>query len=511
MGFRIEWFAIAILFFTACGDTQSSDIDGDCSVDSECPTGQICRLGICGVQAAKPRAIGFTLTPPADASLPVQTIRPASIRIDKPIQLLLNRGARVSGKISFIGSTISPSGTLTFTDESSEFTTQTTAQRGEYSVVVPVGNYRLTFVPEDPSIPSKVWKNIRFERDSDPKLTLPAPEYTLVSGTLSFVDKRSVESKTVTGARVFAVSKETGSLSTIATTNADGSFEIRVLPDSGNYDLRVTATIENEFVPDTTFPDFFISTDKGWTSKTGEDIATLSVALGEYTTADSSTQIQLTSEAKIDSWEEFDVLVTFSAGQGEIRLRPSVLPDGTFSVPKLDLPGSFNIIAPPQSPISSYTTTRLLSETSPISCATKFILKGQVLSAAGNPVVSRLEAVPTKDGALRIVATTDEDGFFEIGLEPFEYLITAIPQNGAIARSIIKVDGKSDEPESRIITIPEPTLVWGTVFIQSGDALEALGDVTIQAFEIRDGERLKVGEARSDTDGGFKLIVPNEN
>ena len=509
----MDFKALSVVLLTLMFSCANLDNDqgGECTDDGACPTGQICRLGVCGVQAEQPRQIGFTLTPPSEASLPIQTIRPSSIRIDEPIQLLLNRGARVSGKISFIGSTISPSGTLTFSDEASGFTTQTTAPRGEYSAVVPVGSYRLTFVPDDPSIPSKVWKNIRFERDSDPKLTLPAPEYTLISGTVSFVDSRSVESKTVAGARVFAVSEETGSLSTISKTNADGSFEIRVLPNSGRYDLRVTSTDENSFIPDTTFSNFFESTEKGWTSATGEDIATLSVTLGEYFIADATTKIQLTSDTGIKIWDEFDVLVSFTAGSGEMRLRPVVSEDGSFLIPALSGSAKFSIIAPPQSALSSFTLTRDLKDLSSIICPEKSFVKGKVVDAKGGPVKSRLEAVPIKDSAIRIITTTDEDGYFELGLEPFEYLITAIPQDGTIARSIINVDGKSEKVSDPFtITIPEPTLVWGTVFVRAGDSLEALGDVSVQAFELRDGERLKIGEGRSGSDGGFKLIVPQK-
>jgi len=510
MGFRNTLLIFGFLTLFSCG-TSSIEGNDECRIDSECPDEQICRLGVCGGREKEPRKIGFTLIPPDGSSLPVQRIRAASIQIDTPLQLLVNSGARVSGKISFIGSTISPSGSLTFSDEMSEFSVQTQAERGEYSVVLPVSSYRITFVPTDPNTPSKVWRNIRFERDSDPKLTIPAPEYTQISGTLSFVDEESDESRTISGARIFAVSKETGSLSTVTTTNDEGSFEIRVLPDSGEYDLRVISTQENKRVPDTTFDTFFISTEKGWTSSSGEDIATLPVSLGRYSVSNEIRRVKLKSQNPLDSWEEFDVLISYQAGKGEVRLRPLVGRNGEFEIPEVDTNATFNIIAPPQSLLSSVVVEGSLVDISDIFCPEKLRLKGRVVNMDGDGVASRLEATPSKGEGVRILATTNEEGEFEIGLEPFPYVVTAIPQDGAIARAIFNADGKNDKVDTeRTITIPEPTLVWGKIFIQSGDSLDPLEDVTIQAFRGKGKGRLKIGEARSDEDGSFKLIVPKE-
>jgi len=498
-----------------CTAMEPEPIGGTCTSSSECASDELCRLDFCVLNSEVVQNFGFRLVPPNTSMLQPQSVPPAEVSSDEPISIALIPSVRVAGRLLFVNDqnqvrSDGPLGILSL--ERSSSTTRSSRQQrldtdSRFDLFVLPGTYTLTFVPDDAETPPKVWSEIALNLDTDPQLTIPARRLA-VSGTVLDQPFNAGRLMGLGRARVVALS-DRGAASTVGETDDSGAFRIYLLPDSHTYGLRVTFEDEGSTF-EVSLKEALECSNTRCVNLLGEDEQFL-VQLGSFMTTRIRRKFQFEAAGEDLSGSSVEFTATYP--WGAIRLRHSVDVTNSISVNLPNGDWTVHVKPPADSALASTSySLRLLDDNvlENIALSQKLNVSLEIIYA-GSPVPqSRVEFKPTRGDGDGLVLTTDEDGRLDARLDPdsvYRVLITpglsAAPRTGLVASA-------SSLSSATKITVPRPTVVWGHVFEPPGDddVWTPIQDVTVQVFELRDGESLTLGESSTRENGQFKILVP---
>lgn len=521
--------ALATLLFAAgCGEHPVEPDPDGCQADYECSGDQVCRQGICTVTDTEPRTMGFRLEPPPGSNYPPQSVPFRDLRPDRAIQIGLEPGVRVAGALSWIGEGEGGpgAGRLKFKQLGGDgFTGETTVDDNQYEIFVPAGRYDVRFFPTDTERPTYAWTDIEIELDTDPRLQM-VEGLVSFTGTLSRTDSVTGESPFVTGARVFATSRETGVTSTVATTDESGVFSLSVASDSGTYDLHVAPPDPNTFeqgdfadyIPEATYEKAFSVEANTWTnllSDGGADL--LSVSLGEYGYASLQFAVRLIAAGLDDvDWSGTTVTLTTEAGAGTLTVRQRLEQDGEFELPLVQGVYAVEVKTPPNLPVASTRLTDIdldNTEEVAIDVDLRTHVEGEVVGAEDLPLPNaQVSFEPVDDDPLVESASvvTNRAGRYDVWLDDVDYRVTVTPADPNLPRRVFEAS-PGEIPAS--VGVSEPSLVWGSVVgtpadAENADAWPTLPDVRVRVLERSSDGTVVIGEGQTNDDGEFQIVIP---
>jgi|GEM_PF-3337603 len=578
---------LAAAFGAGCAsDDSSANLNAGfagapgCSASAECPLEQICRANLCSNANTAPATLNFRFIPPGNSDYLPQYHEFVQVHPDQPTDFLLRPALSVRsgdidqaehpGGIRYAGSPLrGPAGTLIFRPvdvQNSLFIRETHVDFGTFHARLNPGDYSLTFVPNDrEALPKKTWAPQTFTNNTILLRTLLHPsDYLEVSGTLArdviLASGQAIPGRQVPDARIYARSSTGEYHSSIATTDANGYFTLKVEPNTGRYDVFVVPASSDSMLPSTELAGAFLA---GSTDCETVDGATVSacnlgqLSLGAYPPEPIKFQIQLTSSRGFEgefSLQGTMVLIHGALGTGEFSHK---FPVGANGIAELAVfPSAWSnselgnytleVIPPAHSPFAR--TEISLNGALQTEALASFELglkekkSGQLLSANGLPMANAsLEFRRTSEPQARpetgnnnldddspgedpnefvdaddrraFSVTTDETGHFEVWLLPADYSVEAIPaQNSGQPRLHRTLSAAQVEDAQDILfELPEPQVIFGSLFgrQEAGtEQLVGLGEVGVEAYTVIDGRTVVLGQALSWQDGRFEMIIP---
>lgn len=509
---------MSVLALGACAiDADDSKVPAElgpqCTSDSECTGEKVCRTGLCSVPGSEVREIGFRLIPPNSSSLRPQVAAPSSIELDESISLGMRPSVRVEGRLLYNdagGVTSSgPTGTLTFRRQEpyfSGFSQQYAVEEDStYSILVLPGSYDVTFTPDDERVPGQIWQGLDFRLDTNPQLTLPARSQRVKIAVIDLPGPDRNVPVNLEGARIVGISQATGATSSTTIADASLNYELALYPDSGLYDVRVSSSTETG-VREVVIYDAIDCTDRC------PDIVELNLA--ETAGPRVNTTLELTTDTTAADLHQtrVETIGRFEWGAWSQRTN---LEEGQ-RVEIFAPAGQYDVSISPPAESTIASATRQF-ETTPGEFRHEFYLESKrlfestVVSAAGEPVPGAQAEFEPVDASLRTLnAETDEEGRLNVELEPVPYWVTLVPGKGSLPRSVLYLD--PDEVSSRTeLRLSEPVVLSGLLATPEMDddveQLIPIPDVTVQAFEMRQGRVIIVGDVTTDSDGVFRMIL----
>ncbi len=534
----------------------------NCQANADCPTGQICRAGLCSSREVSPATLDFRFIPPGSSGFLPQFRDSVNVRADQSSDFLLRRGVSVSsgqgssggdqrGGIRIANSVSGgPTGTLIFRPNDTQdslFFQEAHVDHGEFSAIVNPGTYSLTFVPDDRTVrPKKTWANQEFTSNTVLLRTLPAPgDYMEVSGTLTrdvvLADGTPATARAVADARVYALSTDGAHSSTVVTTDDSGSFRLWVEPATDTYNLFVVPATAYAMVPHAEVDGAFSARADKCVTKAGveSDACSLTVSLGAYPDQPVPVSVQLTAPPAYDgqaSWEGTTVIVRGPLGRGEFVHKFDANADGSVDLSVFPAEGALDhlrqytleVVPPPRSPFArtQIDFTGAIDPTSAraVPVELKHRLDGQVLDSQGNPMASAnldfyrdgQSAGDVSSHDTRAVSvTTDESGSFEVWLQKAPYQVEIAPSTtSGQPRMLAHVDASQIETGGSLrFDLPRPTVLVGSVLgakDASGQNLTGVSEVTVEAYRVVDGRTVVLGQSRTDAQGDFRMVLASD-
>lgn len=534
----------------------------NCSQNSDCPAGQICRAGLCSARGADEATLNFRFIPPSSSDFLPQYRSDVRVRPEDSADFLLKRGVTVSGGqatadgerdggIRFAsGSGLGPDGRLIFRPEGVQdalFLRDTRVTSGRFSARINPGVYALTFVPDArDELPKKSWPAQQFTNNTILSRTiLPSSEHVEIKGRLT----REVvlpdgdiapQAVTVANARVYARSMDGGHTTTVVTTDIDGRFSLKAEPATGAYDLFVVAANADSMVPNASFDDAFEATTDGCLSQLSADgsCSQLTVDMGAYPAEPVTVNLQLSAseaDAADSSWQGTTVAVSGALGRGEFTHRFSSDADGEVTVELYPADWSIDelrqytleVIPPINSP---FARTRVdfggaidLTAVQSIDVGLKQKVGGTVRDAQGEPIDSatlefRLSSqgqASSTSGEQRVVSvTTDAYGSYEAWLDQSDYdVLVTPPASSGQPRMYTQLDA-GDVSETRPVDfdLARPAVILGSVLgarDATGEDVAGVGEVTVEAYRTVGDQTVVYGQGRTDGSGEFRMVIPS--
>jgi len=489
-----------------------------CIADSECPSQLICRYDVCVSSEVLPRELSFRLVPPNSTTWKPQSVSASTVDVEEPVTIALVPSIRVAGKLLYVNEANQvrpdgPSGVLTFRREgqSQSLEQYRVESDSRYSTYLLPGRYDVSFIPEDTSAPPVSFGTRDFVLDTDPELTVPVRAIS-VTGSLRDSPGSGIRAEAVQNASVVAVSRTTGALSSVGTTDAEGFFTFNVLPQADLYDLRVSYDT-NVYLREITIFQALDCTMAKCTNLLGDD-DTFQVSL-EATVGDSAQRrVNLVPE-RSELIPDFSGVVVEMNGTmpwGTARVRRTLDASGSFEARLPD--GEYEVVvsSPQAFPLSGKRDSLALvadDAAITIGLSAKVSASIEVLDLENLPAVDARLEFQRQDASDPIVMTADAEGKVEVLLEdaPHRIVITAM-QNG-VARGVSEWTPSSP---TMSVHLPAAAVLTGSVLGAPTDASnkewQAVEDVAVQVLENYDGANVTVGETTTRADGTFRVIIP---
>src|SRR5690554_4078863 len=351
---------LAAAFGAGCAsDDSSANLNAGfagapgCSASAECPLEQICRANLCSNANTAPATLNFRFIPPGNSDYLPQYHEFVQVQPDQPTDFLLRPALSVRsgdvddaehpGGIRYAGSPLrGPAGTLIFRPvdaQNSLFIRETHDDFGTFHARLNPGDYSHTFVPNDrEALPKKTCAPQTFTNNTILLRTLLHPsDYLEVSGTLArdvILTGGASIPRQVPEARIYARSSTGEYHSSIATTDANGYFTLKVEPNTGRYDIFVVPATSDSMLPSTELAGAFVAGSTDCESSDGATVSACNLgqlSLGAYPSDPIRFQIQLTSSREFAgefSLQGTMVLIHGTLGAGEFSHKFPVDADG---------------------------------------------------------------------------------------------------------------------------------------------------------------------------------------
>ncbi len=519
-----------------------------CYSSDDCTGSLVCdlKVNMCVSDEPMEMTAWLRLVPPEQGLVAVEEQYPkVDVSSESPLNLALNRPITVVGRVLVEGDTLISSEVANISAvaegmipdlkihayaqaaQAADFTEGGLAKAGfeflvnrgaEYDVKV----YLTGFEGEEQMPPYH--KRLSFNPDfdkSDPfvyewDIAVPPPEeYLHITGR---VFAGGEEPAPLVGAKVFAVSEETGNESSTVVIGEDGSFDILVQPleevDMETYRIHLRPSSENELVPRLVLDEIQLedSVDIGDVVVEGlQDYINVSVYVmdsnGTYTPSElAETAVRFTGQIGGGALQ-LDRLVD-SEGKVEVAL-PRANYVLSVSPPSRTIQGEDQPYGIHQQLLKFHYANED-SKYVEVALAPKPEIHGFVFDSSGEVVpAARVEATFTGKGLYpdaplpsRVFeAQTDETGRYKLGLDAGQYTIVVVPPEESGQPRRVDRDVYIPSSQQRTFELAEPSVVSGTV----------MG--LIQPPRVNDGESPSEspdGGEPTNLSGELKLLEPTE-
>lgn len=524
-GLPSRWFVLAIallvLLVSGCPDDGDGDredgaqpqtilIDTWCASDAECPAQEHCIQGLCSIELPDTSVdYGLVITPPNRSSMPTQRVGVDS-RPALDAEVTLEHVDPIDGVVLTPDEEPAPNGTLVIEpgDAPTPAEPQPPVRDGEFETELVAGEYHFTYIVDD-----RRWPRIPLgTRDisattTDVQFTVPTlADLRVVTGeiTRDVVDLLDLVTEPVPGAEIAAVGVDTGFRSTVAISDEDGEFILRLPPGEDRFDVLVSPGPDTPLVPHLSFSEEITATT--------DDI---SISIGEFELDTASLSLQLAVESVDDhspQWADYRVNIRRSLALGELLVTPSLDESGHAEIDLLLGTYDIEVITPPGSPWSGASTeVDIVAGSSPVALElpARQHVEGTVTDHTGEDLESARITVESMDSNRRPPPPvySDASGQFEVWLDPGEFRATVQPPSASGLPRIQAPLTVSDNEESTPLTIeiPRGFVATGVLHTSRG---EPISHATVRAYQSgENGERRIIGETLSDAGGAFRLLL----
>ncbi|MCC6810410.1 MAG: carboxypeptidase regulatory-like domain-containing protein [Deltaproteobacteria bacterium] len=495
-------------------DTQSPE----CRTNTECVTGQICFFRECVAPLRDAAADLFVeVAPPARLTLPPQqkaftaprgraTVEWKQPTLWKGTIRDLAVGFRIHGLLTFNRAALIPGRPISFAARAPE--------GAPFSIELEPGAYTVTLVPNAdlqraPLRLEEAW-NVTEIDNFDVSIPYPT-SFSTISGRLTTTPSDLIFPG-FEGATVFAKLKGQPLTSTVATTRADGSFDLVIFGVGGEFSLFVAPSNQNASLPQIEFT----KGSNGMPLVLSRATALKDVYLGDV----GSPVIVAGTVLNADLQPEPNVSISAEAAMlgGVYRTGTTSDKNGKFALKLLrgeastELTYAINATALASSSrgrAALIYTLETTGEPAPIalSLGERLPVNGYVVDASGQRVAAMNIVAKSNDGGATVPAVSRDDGTFDFFLDPGEYAFALVPPSGArLPRTTIRatIDATSNPLE---LVLPPVALVGGEV-TTFGD--KRMSGAILEFYRvIGDGAEL-VGQASVDDKNHFSVALPAE-
>lgn len=538
MMLRLALALSAVVFVLGCsaGEKTASGVTADLCVDVSCEEGFTCQFGICVEdQVDETRlSIALLIAPPSfreDLSELHVSRLPVTLGESLPAYAL-QPPATVEGVVLFNATeqdVATPvAGDVRFRSQSGipgfEFETSTRIDAGgQYSIQVPLGTYDVSIVPTRSDLARSVARGVTVGAANEFKpFNVLAPEqYDIISGV---VERNSGTVAPVAGAKVFAVSADGEHETTIDVTDESGQFIVFAPPSDEPYQFHVRPTEDSAWVPYAVFEPVQPAVGSDVRLRVGDFPELVPVDVGVTTTDGVPVEdVAVSVRSEIEAGEGAPALV--SAYYSTLISSEDVGEDGRFVV---DLP-------PVRTEFYAAPLSTELGPAQPeimvidedggeleLVVEQRHLIEGVVSGASANDPVAGVSVVaswvpsetqplsryPLPESVFAASTTSNDDGQFAFQVPPGSWTVEFAPPLDAgfgFARDVVVVGRESVDGFNA--ALPDSGAVQGRVQDPEGSPLAG---ASIQAFSLEGGETVLIGEASTDADGFYRLVLAND-
>lgn len=528
-----------ILALTGCASREAALARIDCVTDADCG-GRTCVAGNCEAPELEGLAsVHLELAPPsgspyvtthvlglslADPSRPLALTLPAPAALE--VQVFDADGAdgtpgrELDASIALAGSARIPGRELALDADLRAYNRRTQSVRlleGEYGVLI----RRLDGMPS-----------------LDTRFTVRAPSGGLVQKEFHFERYRHIHGEVtsavsrdtkLSGVRIVAYSTRTGLPSTSTTSDALGRYSIE-LPDTEDSEFRLLGTRADGDQPAWGFEEVVL-VERGRDREKQIPLEPTSASLkgrarirlgghveGEGFVPAAEARVTLTATTTENLKTRVYEVYATTDRDGYVTLRGGG--DGGTELPLLRGRYTLSVVPRGDSPFGRLVKELDLTSVGPAVTADvqeilprKLRVLGSVRSSLGRPVpFATVELQELGVEATPVQVATDATGAFEARVEAGDYLLLVRPSSHSDVNEVLPVAAErltlvGDGTEALVtISLPRAVSVYGAV----RGALDGMPvpDTGVELFVELDGAVVSLGGTRTDTAGGFEMIVP---
>lgn len=520
------------------GEPASAGADPDgCVDDDDCPGGR-CQFGICAFDTTETLDLAMLIEPPAyRTELVALHVPQIALNLGRAVDdVVLASPTRVRGGVVFNSIGVDPgepvSAELRFLrvdgvpGYAQEETTRSAAATGEYAIDLAAGTYDVSIVPDRPEVSRSTSPDVVIGEGVQVKLfPVPAPgEYRVVEGHLT----RGALDEPVAAAKVFARSTSGRLESTVAVTDADGKFVVLVPPGDEPFEFHVRPTEGSRWVPYAVYepvsldPDARVEIRNLTLGPIGEPVSFTVRAHTPDGTPVEDVTIAVRSVLEPGSNPGGPALVsgryvtTVGYDGLESGLAPVSTPSGRVEIHAASTNPSLGLGVPV---VLEADATMDGAEVS-VEIERRHRVSGRVVTPDGLVGVADVEIVasllpsdvlplgsyPVPSSAFSARVETTEDGAFSFAGQPGRWEIALTPPTeSGFARAVHVLELGRGPVEGAELELADAGVVLGRVL--DPDRAPVAG-ATVQVFEVVDGAAEPVGDAVTDSDGVYRLVLP---
>lgn len=391
---------------------------------------------------------------------------------------------------------------------------------GLYSIRVPRGLYDVTIVPARTDLSQTTARGVAIadQVEFKPFNVLSPEQYTVVAG---FVERGEGELDPVAGARVFATSVDGEQKTTVGITSETGQFIVFAPPSSSEYTFHVRPSDDSVWVPHATFEPIEVGTGDELRLRVGAFPERVPVTLRARTTDSapvSDVAVSVRSEVPLGdtvpaATSAYYLTLVSGDDFGDDGLASIELPPMMTEVYAAPLDGELGPALPARVAIDED------GGEITVTLEQRHLIEGVVEGEnSGVPVESvgvtaawvghealDLARYPLPQSFFEAATTTSADGRFSFRVPPGEWRVEfAPPLDAGFGYRRMSLEVARETVQGFDVALPESGAVRGSVFDAAG---EPLVGASIRAFSLGDGEPALIGEASTDAEGAYRLVL----
>ncbi len=514
-----------VTFLPGCGFESSNDSapSGVCDADGECPGDQVCRANFCSVPSASLSGLNFQFLPTNSSSLQPQTALGISTQSGRELNFQLESSILVEGRVTYETSDTGPSGTLVFRARNGATRRVDVNPNEAYQVWLRRSVYDVTFLPDDPE---STQSRTRFEEsfvEGDRRRynfdLVPPDDLIQVRGRLVHSSQvagcelpsgKQVPENALPDARIYAVSNNEQYRSTVATSNAEGRFVLRMPRNTGVYNLNIDAASSECIVP--------TMVNRKAVNSSDTDVTTVQINVGpvpQFRVDLSELSVRPPDDIPApDDWSDFTVELRAPLGRGSFRTQTRLSEDGRIPASLPPATYTTHFIPPTDSPIAPTTHQIPVGDALPkeaFQLEKRRQIQGTVVGPDGDPVsdaqvrVRPVEPPPGGD-AEPLTRRTDQAGQFKAWVNPTDYTGVVRPKSASgLPANTFSIDVDATEIT---VDVPDPFVATGSVLQASDGELVGVPNLTLEVRRDTGPHLWTLDQAQTNRDGYFSALLP---
>lgn len=391
---------------------------------------------------------------------------------------------------------------------------------GLYSILVPRGLYDVTVVPARTDLSQTTARGVAIadEVEFKPFNVLSPEQYTVVAGV---VERGEGELEPVVGARVFAASPDGEAQTTVGITSETGQFIIFAPPTDDGYVFHVRPTDESSWVPHATFEPVEVGTGDELRLRVGPFPDQVPVTLRARTTDGapvSDVAVSIRSEVPFG-----DTVPAPTSAYYLTRVAGDAFDDEGVAVVGLPPLMTDLYAAPLEGELGPGLPARVAIDEDggdiTVTLEQRHLVEGVVAGENSGVAVADvgvtaswighesldLARYPLPQSFFEASTTTSVDGRFSFRVPPGEWHVEfAPPLDAGFGYRRMPLEVGREAIVDFDVVLPESGAVRGSVLDAAGAPLVG---ASIRAFSLDGEESVLIGEASTDAEGAYRLVL----